>query len=145
MTDKEMKFAELYIQSGNAVKAAIGAGYSEKTARFASNWLNPLKPTKYKPELAEYIDRLNEQIRTENIMSATERQVMLSDIARNENMEVSARIRAIDTLNKMTGEYKVNVDAAVRSSSKLADVMAQTGASGLTDDELREIAYSDDK
>lgn len=135
MNDKEKKFAELYIQSGNAVKAAVRAGYSEKTARFASNWLNPLKPTKYKPELAEYIDSLNEQIRSESIMSAAERQQMLSSIARNENMDVSARIRAIDTLNKMTGEYKLNVDAAVRSSPKLADVMAQIGASGLTDED----------
>lgn len=135
MNDKEKKFAELYIQYGNAVKAAVGAGYSEKTARFASNWLNPLKPTKYKPELAEYIDSLNEQIRSESIMSAAERQQTLSSIARNENMEVSARIRAIDTLNKMTGEYKLNVDADVRSSPKLADVMAQIGASGLTDED----------
>ena len=41
MTARELRFAELYIQTGNAVKAAVGAGYSEKTARFASNWLNP--------------------------------------------------------------------------------------------------------
>lgn len=135
MNDKEKKFAELYIQCGNAVKAAVGAGYSEKTERFASNWLNPLKLTKYKPELAKYIDSLNEQIRSKSIMSAAERQQTLSSIARNENMEVSARIRAIDTLNKMTGEYKLNVDADVRSSPKLADVMAQIGASGLIDED----------
>lgn len=32
MNDKEKKSAELYIQSGNAVKAALRAGYSDKTA-----------------------------------------------------------------------------------------------------------------
>lgn len=133
MTDKEMKFAELYIQSGNAVKAAIGAGYSEKTARFASNWLNPLKPTKYKPELAEYIDRLNEQIRTENIMSATERQVMLSDIARDEGRPAVDRIRAIDTLNKMTGEYVAKIEGGI--SADINDPFK-----GLTTEELRRLA-----
>lgn len=133
MTDKEMKFAELYIQSGNAVKAAIGAGYSEKTARFASNWLNPLKPTKYKPELAEYIDRLNEQIRTENIMSATERQVMLSDIARNEERTASDRIKAIDTLNKMTGEYVAKIEGGI--SADVNDPFKD-----LTTEELRKLA-----
>lgn len=133
MTDKEMKFAELYIQSGNAVKAAIGAGYSDKTARFASNWLNPLKPTKYKPELAEYIDRLNEQIRTENIMSATERQVMLSDIARDEERPVADRIRAIDMLNKMTGEYVTKIEGGIS-----ADI--NNPFKGLTTEELRRLA-----
>lgn len=38
-------------------------------------------------------------------MCAKDRQVTLSDIARNDEEETSDRIRAIDTLNKMTGEY----------------------------------------
>lgn len=135
MNDKEKKFAELYIQSGNAVKAALGAGYSEKTARFASNWLNPLKPTKYKPELAEYIDSLNEQIRSESIMSAEECQQQLTKIARDEQEETAVRIKAIDTLNKMNGVYVKKVQASVETSPKLADVMAQIGASGLTDED----------
>ena len=103
MTARELRFAELYIQTGNAVKAAVGAGYSEKTARFASNWLNPQKPTKYKAELSQYIDELSEQIRSESIMSAAERQEMLSSIAKDENEQTAVRIRAIDTLNKMDG------------------------------------------
>lgn len=135
MNDKEKKFAELYIQSGNAVKAALGAGYSEKTARFASNWLNPLKPTKYKPELAEYIDSLNEQIRSESIMSAEECQQQLTKIARDEHEKTAVRIKAIDTLNKMNGVYVKKVQASVETSPKLADVMAQIGASGLTDED----------
>lgn len=135
MNDKEKKFAELYIQSGNAVKAALGAGYSEKTARFASNWLNPLKPTKYKPELAEYIDSLNEQIRSESIMSAEECQQQLTKIARDEQEETAVRIKAIDTLNKMNGVYVKKVQANIGTSPKLADVMAQIGASGLTDED----------
>jgi phage terminase len=139
MNNKEKKFAELYIQSGNAVKAAVGAGYSEKTARFASNWLNPLKPTKYKSELAEYIDSLNEQIRSESIMSAAERQEMLSSIAKDENELTAVRIRAIDTLNKMDGQYINKVQASVETSPKLADVFAQ-----LTVEELTEIAYNDE-
>lgn len=135
MNDKEKKFAELYIQSGNAVKAALGAGYSEKTARFASNWLNPLKPTKYKSELAEYIDSLNEQIRSESIMSAEECQQQLTKIARDEQEESAVRIKAIDTLNKMNGVYVKKVQASIETSPKLADVMAQIGASGLNNED----------
>ena len=31
--DRALKFAEVYIACGNAIQAAIAAGYSEKTAR----------------------------------------------------------------------------------------------------------------
>lgn len=138
MTARELRFAELYIQTGNAVKAAVGAGYSEKTARFASNWLNPQKPTKYKAELSQYIDELNERLRSESIMSAAERQEMLSSIAKNENELTAVRIRAIDTLNKMDGQYINKVQASVEPSPKLADIFAQ-----LSTEELKEIAYGD--
>ena len=139
MTARELRFAELYIQTGNAVKAAVGAGYSEKTARFASNWLNPHKPTKYKAELSQYIDELNEQIRTESIMSAVQRQEMLSSIAKDENEQTAVRIKAIDALNKMDGQYIKKVQASVEPSPKLADVFAQ-----LTTAELKELAHDDE-
>ena len=139
MNDKEKRFAELYIQCGNAVKAAVGAGYSEKTARFASNWLNPQKPTKYKAELAQYIDELNERLRSESIMSAAERQEMLSSIAKDENEITAVRIRAIDTLNKMDGQYISKIQASVEPSPKFADVFAQ-----LTVEELKAIANGDE-
>ena len=33
MTEKQDKFIETYVLTGNATKAAIAAGYSEKTAK----------------------------------------------------------------------------------------------------------------
>ena len=112
MTDKEMKFAEIYIGNGNAVKAATKAGYSAKTARFAANWLNPHKPTKYKPELAEYIKQLTQEQQEARILTAGERKVILSDIAKNKQAFPADRVRAIDTLNKMTGEYITKIEGS---------------------------------
>ena len=66
-------------------------------------------------------------------MSAKDRQVALSDIARNDGQDTSDRIRAIDTLNKMTGEYTVKVDAKVERSEKLSDVFRQLGGEGLSE------------
>ena len=40
-------------------------------------------------------------------MSALERQALLSDIARDSDESMTARLRAIDLLNKMTGVYIV--------------------------------------
>lgn len=125
MTERQKKFAEYYAQCGNAAKSAIQAGYSEKYAGQNADKL--LKNT----NIADYIRELTEAAQTARIMTARERQAILSDIAKDKQNELSDRIRAIDTLNKMTGEYVTKVQAEVRTSDKLSDVFAQIGGEGL--------------
>ena len=132
VSDKELKFAEEYAACGNAVQAAVKAGYSEKTARFASNWLNPQKPTKYKPEVADYVRRLSQASQKARILTVNDRQEILSDIARS-GLQDADRIRAIDTLNKMTGEYVTKIEGSIS-----ADV--NDPFKGLTTEELRKLA-----
>lgn len=109
MTERQKKFAEYYAQCGNAAQSAIQAGYSEKYAGQNADKL--LKNT----NIADYIRTLTEAAQTARIMTARERQALLSDIARDKENEPSDRIRAVDTLNKMTGEYtqKVSIDGDV--------------------------------
>lgn len=109
MTERQKKFAEYYAQCGNAAQSAIQAGYSEKYAGQNADKL--LKNT----NIADYIRTLAEAAQTARIMTARERQAILSDIAKDAQNELSDRIRAIDTLNKMTGEYtqKVSMDGDV--------------------------------
>lgn len=64
-------------------------------------------------------------------MTAKERQETLSDIAKDIDNAPVDRIRAIDTLNKMTGEYTTKIQAKVNTSEKLADVFKQLGCDGL--------------
>ena len=127
MTERQKKFAEYYAQCGNAASSAVQAGYSEKYA--AQNADKLLKNT----NIADYIRKLTEQTQSERILTAVRRQEILSNLAEDHAVEVKDRIKAIDVLNKMTGEYTVKVDASVQSSEKLADVMAQIGGKGLTD------------
>lgn len=122
---RQRKFAEYYAQSGNTVWSAIQAGYSENYAN--ANACKLLENVR----VAEYIKQLSDRLKDERIMSAKDRQVALSDIARNDGQDTSDRIRAIDTLNKMTGEYIVKVDAKVEQSEKLSDVFRQLGGEGL--------------
>lgn len=122
---RQKKFAEYYAQSGNAAESARLAGYSEKFA--AQNADKLLKNT----NIFEYIKELSDKLKDERIMSAKDRQVTLSEIARSEEQYPADRIRAIDTLNKMTGEYIVKVDAKVEQSEKLSDVFRQLGGEGL--------------
>lgn len=119
---RQRKFAEYYVQSGNAADSAIRAGYSEKYA--AQNTDKLLKNT----NISDYIKELTEKSKDERIMTAKDRQVLLSDIARNSKNEPSDRIRAVDTLNKMTGEYlsKLEISGGLDAEiSKLDDLVKQ--------------------
>lgn len=124
---RQKKFAEYYVQSGNTVQSAIQAGYSVNYAN--ANACKLLENVR----VAEYIKELSDKLKDERIMTAKDRQVALSDIARNGDEFASDRIRAIDTLNKMTGEYTVKVDAKVEQSEKLSDVFRQLGGEGLSE------------
>ncbi len=125
MNERQKKFAEYYAQSGNAAESARKAGYSAKYAN--TNATKLLQNT----TISEYIKELAEKAQDERIISAKDRQVLLSDIARNDELDPNDRIKAIDTLNKMTGEYIVKVNANVEQSEKLADVFKQLGGEGL--------------
>lgn len=125
LNPRQKKFAEYYAQSGNTVQSAVKAGYSENYANGRAYELLE------NVGVSAYIKELTEKAKDERIMTAIDRQVMLSDIARDSKNEASDRIRAVDTLNKMTGEYTVKVDATVKPSEKLADILSQVSGAGL--------------
>lgn len=125
MNERQKKFAEYYAQSGNAEQAATAAGYSEKYARGNAYKLVAISG------IAQYIRELTEKAQDERIMTARERQAVLSDIARSG--EDQDRIRAIDTLNKMTGEYVTKIEGNL--SAEINNPFKE-----LTTEELRKLA-----
>lgn len=119
---RQKKFAEYYAQSGNTVQSAIKAGYSEKYAN--ADACKILE----NPRVSEYIKELTAKAQQDRIITAVERQAILSDIAKSNEELTPDRIRAIDTLNKMTGEYlnKVEVSGTLKAEqSKLDDLIKQ--------------------
>ena len=129
MTQRQQKFAEYYAACGNVTQAALQAGYSEKYAK--SDACKILE----NPSVASYLQALGIAAQNSRILTARRRQELLSEIAEDPGETSRDRICAIDTLNKMTGEYVVNVDASVAHSPKLDAVMAQLGGQGLSDDD----------
>lgn len=138
---REKLFADEYIiNKGNAYQAALKAGYSNKTARFAAKWLkepNPQKPTektKFKPELKQYIEAELDRIHSEKSADAKEVMEFLTSMMRGEETEqilklvgdgvqtiddidVSAkeRLKAAELIGKMLGVFtdKVNIKGAI--------------------------------
>lgn len=127
MNLRQKKFAELYAQSGNAEQAAVGAGYSEKYARGNAYKLVAISG------IAKYIRELTEKAQDERIMTVRERRAILSDIARDPEQKPGDRVRAIDALNKMTGDYITKVEGNI--SAEVSDPFE-----GLTTEELRKLA-----
>ena len=125
MNERQKKFAEYFAQSGNAERAAVEAGYSPKYARGNAHKLVAVSC------IADYIRELTEKAQDERIMTARERQAVLSDIARSG--EAPDRIRAIDTLNKMTGEYVTKIEGNI--SAEINNPFKD-----LTTEELRKLA-----
>ena len=89
LNEKQKRFCEEYLIDLNATQAAIRAGYSEKTAERASDWINEAgqeKPSsKFKPELREYIDSRLEELHNERTADAQEVVEYLTSVMRGES------------------------------------------------------------
>ena len=116
------------LRQRQAYKEAYNANYADKDIDSkASNLFNSDKvQARYKELLKELEDKC--------IMTAKERMIWLSDVVRGnikhisygsngEEFEneayISDKLKAIDTLNKMSGEYTTKVDANVNTEIKV--------------------------
>lgn len=81
LTEKQKRFADYYIELGNATEAARRSGYSERTAK-EMGYENLTKP-----HIKEYIDSQLKLLNDKRIMNAEEVMRLLTSIARNEEQE----------------------------------------------------------
>lgn len=81
LTEKQKRFADFYIISGNATEAAIKAGYSKKTSKSigAENLT--------KPDIKNYIDQRLEEMKSERTASGQEVLEYLTAVMRGEHKE----------------------------------------------------------
>lgn len=81
LTEKQKRFADYYIETGNATESAIQAGYSKRTAKeIGSENLT-------KPHVKSYVDEKLEKIADKRIMKAKEALELLTAIGRGEMTE----------------------------------------------------------
>jgi phage terminase small subunit len=109
LTPKQQAFCEHYLACGNASEAVRRAGYKTRYPDRIGHQL--LEITRVADFIKSHSQKEHELI----ILTAVERQSILSDIAEDTGIPTADRIRAIDTLNKMTGEYlnRVELSGAV--------------------------------
>ncbi len=119
LNPRQKKFAEYYAQCGNTVQSAIKAGYSENYAN--TNACKLLENDR----VAEYIKQLTVQQKRTRILTAIERQEIISNIAKDDKNSPADRIKAVDTLNKMTGEYTTKIQANAVVNNPFAELSTE--------------------
>ncbi len=99
LTEKQRIFAEEYLKSANATQAykkAYSSCKKDSTAR--TNGARLLA----KAHVREYIDQVNEKIHNANIMSIQEIKETYTKIARSEAVDEMVRVKAMDSLVKVS-------------------------------------------
>jgi len=128
MTHRQELFIQEYIKTGNATNSAIKAGYSKRTARSTGQRLLT------NVDIKKRIEELSQKIANNNIMTAKERQEYLTKLINSDDVKVSDKLKALDILNKMTGEYiqKVEVNGELKTEDPFKN---------LTTEELKKIIF----
>lgn len=112
LTEKQKRFCDYYIETGNATEAAIRAGYSEKTAKVigAENLT--------KPYLKSYIDERIGQLESNRIADAKEVMEYLTKIVRNEAKEEVVVVSD-------NGVERVKKDVSIKDRNKAAELLGK--------------------
>ena len=129
---RQKAFCEYYVAIGNATDAAIKAGYKEKYAGVNADKL--LKNT----NIQKYIEELQEKAKGNRIMTAIERREFLTSMIKDGAVKDTDRLKALDILNKMDGEYTQKLE--VKGELKSEDPFK-----GLSTDELKKVIFGGDK
>ena len=113
LTEKQKRFADYYIELGNATQAAIKAGYSSKYANTNASKL--LRNTAIK----SYIDERLSQLASERIVSAEEVLEFLSSVMRNEQKEEV--LKGVG----MGEQAKTHIEVSAKDRVKAAELLGK--------------------
>ena len=111
LTAKQEKFAQNIINGMNQADAYRNA-YSCKNTSDKTIWENASRlaaDSKVKARL----DELRDQLAKPSIMTAQKRLEWLTEVVIGEGVSTTDKLRAIDLMNKMQGEYVQKVEAEI--------------------------------
>ncbi|MBR0074278.1 MAG: terminase small subunit [Synergistaceae bacterium] len=103
MTEKQERFALEYQKDCNATKAAIRAGYSEKTAYSIGQRL--LKNV----EVQKLVKIKSEERKSELVATSEQIKKFWTSIMNDETEDIKNRLRASELLAKAYGDFTVNI------------------------------------
>ena len=117
LTEKQKRFADYYIETGNITEAAIKAGYSKKTARVIG------QENLQKPAIKSYIDEKLETMQDERTASAKE---VLEFLTKSMRGELDEEVVVIEGTGDGTSEArKIKKQIGLRERIKSAELLGK--------------------
>jgi phage terminase small subunit len=113
LTAKQEKFVHNLVKGMTQIEAYKDA-YSAKN--MSDNAISREASLLLKnPKIAQRFKEIGSKTESNTIMSAQERLEWLTDLVKNEEESTNDKLRAIDIMNKMQGEYVQKIEADVKS------------------------------
>ena len=117
LTEKQKRFADYYIESGNITEAAVKAGYSKKTARVIG------QENLLKPAIKGYIDEKLETMQDERTASAKE---VLEFLTKSMRGEIKEEVVVIEGTGDGTSEARmIEKQIGLRDRIKSAELLGK--------------------
>ena len=117
LTEKQKRFADYYIETGNITEAAIKAGYSKKTARVIG------QENLLKPAVKGYIDEKLEAMQDERTASAKE---VLEFLTKSMRGEIKEEVVVVEGTGDGTSEARtVKKQIGLRDRIKSAELLGK--------------------
>ena len=117
LTEKQKRFADYYIETGNITEAAVKAGYSKKTARVIG------QENLLKPAIKGYIDEKLEAMQDERTASAKE---VLEFLTKSMRGEIKEEVVVVEGTGDGTSEARtVKKQIGLRDRIKSAEPLGK--------------------
>jgi phage terminase small subunit len=117
MDERQKKFADFYIQTGNAAESYKRAGYKAKGNVAEVNASRLLRNAK----VLEYITERNKQLESDRIADMEEVKVFWTKTLRNQEADLKDRLKASEFIAKTNAAFIDTVNANVKADKKLED------------------------
>ena len=117
LTAKQEKFVQNIIEGmsqADAYRSAYNTDtMSDKTVNEKASLL------KDNDKIRARINELREESMSPKVMSAKKRKERLTEIINDDDVDINAKLKAIDLLNKMDGEYVQKIAAEVQTETTI--------------------------
>jgi phage terminase small subunit len=139
LTEKQKRFAEEYVKTGNATQSYINAGYSATKREVAE--ANARKLLGNYSSITQYIKELNNQLISHQIADMEEVKTFWTNTMRSGNAELKDRLKASEYIAKtnaafiekkeITGEMTQNINAdlsklSVEELKQIESILSKT-------------------
>lgn len=125
LTEKQKRYCRLRADGESRRAAYKGAGYSGDGKTANDNAYNLETRSAKSTAILQRIAELQQRVEDGAIMDRSQRQALLTELAQDEEGARADRIRALDLLNKMCGDYTERVIYEGNSHVSIEDARAE--------------------